>query len=75
MCTGILPIHLLDVQQQYYDYIGSKKTARKWSIDLVGKMLRAAHRLWMECNNILYLRIAGGIDGLEIICLDTSVTT
>ena len=40
---------------------------------MVGKMLRATHKLWMERNHILHLRTAGCIKGLEMIALETAV--
>lgn len=75
MWTGLLPTNLLAVQQQYYDYIGRRKTTRRWGVDLIGKMLRATHRSWMERNNILHLRTASNIKGLEMICLETAIST
>ena len=74
MWTGLLPIHLIDIQQQYYNYIGSRRSARQWGSTLVGKMLRATHGLWMERNRILHLRTASGVHGLQMICLDRAIS-
>ena len=74
MWTGLLPNYLVDAQQQFYDSIGSRKSAKRWGTTLVGKMLRATHGLWMERNNILHLRTINGIHGLQLICLDRAVT-
>ena len=74
MWQGLLPNHIIDTQDQYYKFIGSRKSARKWGIDFVGKMLRASHGIWMERNHILHLRTASGINGLEMIALTTAVT-
>ena len=41
----------------------------------MGKMLRPTHNLWMERNNILHLRTTQGIKGLEMIALETAVST
>ena len=49
------------------------KSARQWGIDLVGKILRATHQLWMERNHILHFQTAGGIRGLEMVCIQTAV--
>ena len=74
MWTGLLPIHLIDTQQQYYNYIGSQKSARSWGTTFVGKMLRATHGLWMERNRILHLRTENGIHGLQMICLNSAIS-
>ena len=74
MWKGLLPIYLVPLQNHYYQEIGSRKTATKWGTDFVGKMLRATHNLWMERNNILHLRTAQGIKGLEMVALETAVT-
>ena len=75
MWKGLLPNCLLSLQNNYYQEIGSRRTASKWSAEFVGKMLRATHNLWMERNNILHLRTSQGIKGLEMIALETVVTT
>ena len=75
MWTGLLPIHLIDIQQQYYNYIGSRRSARRWGSTLVGKMLRATHGLWMERNRILHLRTTSGIHGLQMMCLESAIST
>ena len=69
MWLGLLPIGMVEYQTQYYEQIGSKTSAKKWSVDLVQKMLRATHVLWMEINNLLRLRAASGIRGLNDIAL------
>ena len=42
-------------------------------INLVGKMIRDTHHLWMERNHILHLRTAGGIRGLKMVGLQKAV--
>ena len=74
MWTGLLPSHLIDMQQQYYNYIGSQRSARRWGSTLVGKMLRATHGLWMERNRILHLRTMSGIHGLQMLCLESTIS-
>ena len=37
-------------------------------------MLRATHDLWLERNNLVHLRAANGIRGLNNIALQTAVT-
>ena len=74
MWRGLLPNHLLEVYDPYYKFIGSRKGARKWGVDFVGKMLRASHSLWMERNHTLHLSTASGIKELEIIFLTAVVT-
>ena len=74
MWTGLLPSQMIEVQQHHFNYIGSRKKALNWATSLIGKMLRASHRLWMERNHILHTRTIGGIHGLQMICLDRAVT-
>ena len=66
---GLLPVGMVECQENYYLQIGSRKSAKKWGLDLVQKMLRATHGLWMERNNILHFRAAHGIRGLNNIGL------
>ena len=66
---------MIAIQQQYYNYIGSRQKARRWGVIFVGKMLRATHALWMERNNLLHMRTLQGIHGLQLICLDRAITT
>ena len=75
MWTGLLPIQLIAVQQQHYTYLGIKRKACQWGAKFIGKMLRASHGLWMERNNILHLRTIGNIHGLQMIQLESAITT
>ena len=75
MWTGLLPNNLVEMQRQYYILSSSRKSAKKWGVDLVGKILRATHSIWMERNRILHIRTAGGIKCLEIAGLETAVHT
>ena len=71
---GLLPVGMIEYQANYYQQIGSKKSAKKWGLDFVQKMLRATHGLWMERNNMLHLRAANGIRGLNNIAIKTTVS-
>ena len=48
MWLGFLPVGMVEYQESYYQQIGSRKSSKKWGLDLVQKMLRATHDLWME---------------------------
>ena len=74
MWLGFLPVGMIEYQANYYQQIGSKKSAKKWGLDFVQKMLRATHGLWMERNNMLHLRAANGIRGLNNIAIQTAVS-
>ena len=73
MWMGFLPVEMVQFQDDYYLQIGSKRSGKKWGSEFVGKMIRATHGLWMERNNILYLRTVNGIKGLCIISMQTAV--
>ena len=73
MWLGLLPIGMVECQAPYYRQIGSKKSAKKGSLDFVQKMLRSTHGLWMERNYILHLRATIGIRVLNNIALQTAV--
>ena len=74
MWLGLLPIGMVECQASYYQQIGSRKSAKKWGLDFIQKMLRATYGLWLERNNLLHLRAANGIRGLNSIALHTAVT-
>ena len=74
MWLGFLPVGMVEYQESYYQQIGSRKSSKKWGLDLVQKMLRATHGLWMERNHLLHLRAANGIRGLNNIALQTAVS-
>ena len=74
MWMGMIPVGMIEYQTEYYQLIGSKKSGKKWGLDLVQKMIRATHSLWMERNNLLHLRAANGIRGLCNIALQTAVS-
>ena len=65
---------MIEYQESYYQQICSRKSANKWGLDLVQKLLRATHTLWMERDNLLHLRAANGIRGLNNIALQTAVS-
>ena len=74
MWMGMIPVGMIEYQTEYYQLIGSKKSGKKWGLDLVQKIIRATHSLWMERNNLLHLRAANGIRGLCNIALQTAVS-
>ena len=74
MWMGMIPVGMIEHQTEHYQLIGSKKSGKKWGLDLVQKMIRATHGLWMERNNLLHLRAANGIRGLCNIALQTAVS-
>ena len=71
---GMIPVGMIAHQTEYYQQIGSRKSGRKWGLDLVQKMVRATNGLWMERNNLLHLRAANGIRGLCNIALQTALS-
>ena len=63
MWMGLLPVHLTDLQDSHYKMIGSQRSGQRWGRDLVGKMVRATHHLWLTCNSILHATTTAGIKG------------
>ena len=54
MWMGLLPTHLVELQEQYYRFIGSRRRGINWGSEFVGKMLRASLKLWLTRNNLLH---------------------
>ena len=57
---------MVEYQANYYLQNGSRKSAKKCGLDLIQKMLRATHGLWMKKNNLLYLRAKMTLEALII---------
>lgn len=74
MCLGFLPIGMVEFQKSYYQQIGSSKSTKNWGLDIVQKMLRANDGLRMERKNLLNLRAANAVRGLNNISLQTAVS-
>ena len=45
MWLGFLPIGMVDYQESHYQQIGSRKSAKKWGLDLVQKIMCVTHGL------------------------------
>ena len=73
MWLGLLPVRMFECQANYYLQIGSRKSAKN-GFRSCSKMLQATHGLWVERNNILHLRAAKYIRGLNNIALKTAVS-
>ena len=73
MWMGFIPSLMVTVQNSYYHMIGSRKSGQSWGTMFIGKMLRASHHLWMERNHMLHYRTVSGINGLEMMRLQTAV--
>ena len=63
---GLLPTGLVDMQQQYYSLNGHKRTGKGWGKQLVGKLLRATHHLWLHRNSMLHMKAENGLSGLAL---------
>ena len=75
MWMGLMPRQMVDIQTQYYQLIGSRRSGQCWGKDLVGKMLRVTLQLWLERNNLLHLQNQQGIKGLHLVELRSLVET
>ena len=73
MWMGLLPLNLVQLQDQYYKMISSRRSGSKWAIDLVGHMLRATHKLWLQHNDILHARTDAGLKGYTLIELTSLI--
>ena len=45
----------------------SRRSGSQWATDLVGRMLRATHKLWLQRNDILHARTDAGVKGYTLI--------
>jgi hypothetical protein len=41
-------------QEEYYKFLGSRRTGRRWVIALIKKLWQIAWDLWQHCNSMLY---------------------
>ena len=73
MWMGLLPIHIVQLQDQYYRLIGSKRRGITWGSELVGRMLRASLKLWLTRNNLLHATTESGLKGYTMIELEDLV--
>ena len=74
MWLGFLPIGMVECQKSCYQQIGSRNSLKKQGLDLVQKMLREIHGLWMEINNIMHLCAANYTRAPNDIALQTAVS-
>ena len=73
MWMGLLPNNLVHLQNQYYKMIHSQRSGIRWAADLVGKMLRATHKLWIQRNDLLHARTESGLKGYTLIELTSLI--
>ena len=73
MWMGFIPSLMVTVQDSYYIMIGRRKLGQSWGTTFIGKMLRTCHHLWMERNHMLHYSTISGINGLEMMRLQTAV--
>ena len=73
MWMGLLPANMIDMQQQYYAIQGSRRSGKKWGEQLVGKLLKVTHNLWLHRNSLLHLKADSGISGLALAGLHQAV--
>ena len=67
MWMGLLPTHIVELQEQYYRLIGSRRRGINWGSEFVGKMLRASLKLWLTRNNLLHAETDSGLKGYSLI--------
>ena len=53
--------------------IHSQRSGIRWAADLVGKMLRATHKLWIQRNDLLHARTESGLKGYTLIELTSLI--
>ena len=73
MWNGMLPEAMVEIQDIHLKLIGSNRTGQKWARDLVGKILRATHALWLHRNAMLHIRTAQGMPGMDMVQLKEAV--
>ena len=73
MWQGFLPTALIELQHEYYQFLGHKRTGSWWGTQLVGKMVRATHALWLHRNHLLHMKTDNGLAGLDMIQLREAV--
>ena len=61
MWMGLLPIHIIDIQEQYYRLYCSRRRCITWVRDLVGKMLRASLDLCLTRIILLNAKTESGL--------------
>ena len=42
----------IEVQQRYYEFVGSRRTGRRWLISLIKKFWEIAWDLWKDRNRV-----------------------
>ena len=70
---GLLLLNLVNLQDQYYKMTGSRRSGSQWAVDLVGRILRATHKLWLQRNYILHARTDAGLNGYTLIELTSLI--
>ena len=73
MWQGLLPLQMVNLQQEFYRTIGSRMTGEKWGEKLVGRMLTATHALWQHRNEIVHRRSVEGLIAEDSIAMRTEV--
>ena len=73
MWQGLLPLQMVNLQQEFYRTIGSRMTGEKWGEKLVGRMLTATHALWQHRNEIVHRRSVEGLMAEDSIAMRTEV--
>ena len=70
---GFLPKGITNLQQGYYEHIGSKQTGVKLGETLCDKLITATHLLWNKRNSIEHNKTHHGIQDLEDLSLEKEI--